>query len=163
MLSKDPPTGFYKDGYCRTGPDDKGNHSVAATVNQKFLDFTNSKGNNLSKAGVKDGMKWCLCATRWKEAFDAAQKGDLPKSAVPQVHLHAPHERALEQVKYGDLSKYAAEGEAPNQSRNRQDVHHSPEVPGGITRETSEISGGSETAGGAGPRTRNSKVEKTTR
>src|SRR5690349_17973307 len=103
QLLNDPPTGFYRDGYCRTGPEDKGNHSIGATVNQEFLDFTNSKGNNLNKAGVKDGMKWCLCSTRWREAFEAAQKGDLPKSAVPKVHLHASHESALKDVKYGEL------------------------------------------------------------
>ncbi|EXJ91565.1 hypothetical protein A1O3_00113 [Capronia epimyces CBS 606.96] len=64
ILSTDPPTGFYRDGYCRTGPEDKGNHSVAATVTQEFLDFTDSRGNNLKKSGVKSGMKWCLCAHR---------------------------------------------------------------------------------------------------
>lgn len=114
---------------------------MGATVNQEFLDFTNSRGNNLREAGVEDGMKWCLCAHRWKEAFDAAQKGELAKSGVPRVHLHASHEKALDRVKYGDLSKYAAQGEAPNQLRNRQDVHHNPESPSGIARETTELSG----------------------
>ena len=53
MLSKDPPTGFFRDGYCRTGPEDKGNRSVAATVNQEFVNPTNSKGNNLREVGVR--------------------------------------------------------------------------------------------------------------
>lgn len=143
MFSKDPPTGFYRDGYCRTGAEDKGNHSVAATVNQDFLDFTNSKGNNLREAGVKDGMKWCLCAHRWKEAFDAAQKGELSKSAVPRVHLHASHESALEQIEYGDLSKYAMTGAAAAEgTRNRQAVHVNPETPSnGVAKETSELKG----------------------
>lgn len=154
MLTKDYPVGFYKDGYCRTGPDDKGNHSVGATVNKEFLEFTNSKGNNLEKAGVKDGMRWCLCASRWKEAFDAAQKGQLSHSAVPKVHLHASHEKALDEVKYGDLKKYSHGGEVPaGQNRNRQDDFISPEKPGGPAKQSSEISGNSETTGGSGVRT----------
>jgi uncharacterized protein len=130
LFSKDPPTGFFRDGYCRTGPEDKGNHSVAATVNDEFLDFTNSRGNNLREAGVKGGMKWCLCSHRWKEAFEAAQKGQLSQSAVPKVHLHASHESALQDIKYGDLSKYAQGGEAVSEGRNnRQAAHIDPEQP----------------------------------
>ncbi len=145
MHSKDPPTGFYRDGYCRTGPEDKGNHSIAATVNKEFLDFTKSKGNNLDKAGVKDGMKWCLCAHRWKEAFDAASKGDLSQSAVPKVALHASHESATQDtgIKYGDLKQYAATGEAAKEGQNsRQGAHIDPEKPSQQgAKETSEIKG----------------------
>ncbi|KAK5058846.1 hypothetical protein LTR84_011110 [Exophiala bonariae] len=150
QLSKDPPTGFYRDGYCRTGPEDKGNHSIGATVNQEFLDFTNSKGNNLTKAGVKDGMRWCLCSTRWREAFDAAQKGTLSKSAVPKVHLHASHESALKDVKYSDLKQYAAQAEAQNELANRKQGYENPEKPGGVSKDSKEISGNSETTGGVG-------------
>ncbi|KAK4936330.1 hypothetical protein LTR10_022758 [Elasticomyces elasticus] len=154
MLTKDYPVGYYKDGYCRTGPEDKGNHSVGAIVNKEFLDFTNSRGNNLEKAGVKDGMKWCLCASRWKEAFDAAQKGDLAHSAVPKVQMHASHEKALDVVSYKDIKKYSASGEVPGgQSRNRQPDYASPEKPGGPVKESSDISGNSETTGGSGVRT----------
>ena len=143
MFSNDPPTGFYRDGYCRTGPEDKGNHTVAATVNQEFLDFTNSRGNNLEKTGVKAGMRWCLCSTRWKEAFDAAQKGDLSQSAVPKVHLHASHEDALKDVKYGDLSKYAQSGEAMAEgNKNRQGTHIDPEQPSHTgAKETGDLKG----------------------
>ena len=152
QLSKDPPTGYYRDGYCRTGPEDKGNHSIGATVNKEFLDFTNSKGNNLRDAGVKDGMKWCLCANRWKEAFDAAAKGDLSKSAVPRVHLHASHESALKEIKYGDLKQYAAAGEVTSEKANRSQGYENPEKQGGVAKESTEISGGSETNGGVGVR-----------
>ena len=145
MHSKDPPTGFYRDGYCRTGPEDKGNHSIAATVNKEFLDFTKSKGNNLDKAGVKDGQKWCLCAHRWREAFDAAQKGDLSQSAVPKVHLHASHESATQDtgIQYSDLKKYAASGEAAKEGRqNRQGAHIDPEQPSQSgAKETTELKG----------------------
>ncbi|KIW18170.1 hypothetical protein PV08_02458 [Exophiala spinifera] len=141
-LTKDYPVGYYRDGYCRTGPDDPGNHSVGATVNQEFLEFTKSKGNNLEKAGVKDGMRWCLCATRWKEAFDAAQRGHLAQSAVPQVHLHASHDKALEVLQYSDMRKYSHGGEVPaGQNRNRQADYHSGDTRRGIVKESSEISG----------------------
>ena len=132
QLSKDPPTGHYRDGYCRTGPEDTGNHTIAATVNEAFLDFTSSKGNNLRDAGVKPGMKWCLCASRWKEAFDAASKGNLSKDAVPKVHLHASDESALKTVSYKDLKQYAADGEAPKEGSNttRQTQVRAPAVSG---------------------------------
>jgi len=143
QFSKDPPTGFYRDGYCRTGPEDSGNHSIAATVSKEFLDFTNSKGNNLEKAGVKPGMKWCLCSTRWKEAFDAAQSGKLSQSAVPKVHLHASHESALKDISYADLKKYAATGEAVAEgNKNRQGAHSDPEQPNhGISKESTGLKG----------------------
>ena len=75
-------TGFYRDGYCRVGPEDPGNHSVAGLLTDEFLDFTASRGNNLRAAGLTAGCKWCLCASRWKEAMDAAKgEGDpvVPK------------------------------------------------------------------------------------
>ena len=122
LFSKDPPTGFYRDGYCRTGPDDKGNHSIAAQVSNDFLDFSANKGNNLKDKGVKDGMKWCLCAHRWLEAMEAAQNGQLSKEAVPKVYPHATHESALNQVRYADLMKYSADYEAPAQ-QGRQESH----------------------------------------
>ncbi|KAF2217683.1 hypothetical protein CERZMDRAFT_8731, partial [Cercospora zeae-maydis SCOH1-5] len=113
----DPPVGFFKDGYCRSGPDDKGNHSIAATVTDKFLDFTASQGNNLKDAGVKPGQKWCLCASRWKEALLAVSDGKLQKEHVPKVHLHATHDAALKELEYKDLKQYAAAGEAGESQR----------------------------------------------
>src|SRR5450432_2488070 len=105
-FSKDPMAGFYRDGYCRVGPEDTGNHSVAGVfsvgIQEKllaenvrhsyshgfFLDFSASRGNNLRSIGLTAGCKWCLCAGRWKEALDAAAKNkDLPKDVVPKVYL----------------------------------------------------------------------------
>lgn len=93
-------TGFYRDGFCRVGPEDRGNHAVAATVTDEFLDFTASRGNNLRAVGLRDGSKWCLCAGRWKEAMTAAaaQDGGRGKGGdllVPKVHLHATDLKAL--------------------------------------------------------------------
>ena len=78
--STDPVTGFYRDSYCRTGANDRGIHVVCATMNQEFLSFTKSKGNDLSSPapqygfpGLKVGDRWCLCAARWKEAQQAGK------------------------------------------------------------------------------------------
>jgi uncharacterized protein (DUF2237 family) len=72
--STKPMTGFYRDGYCRTGDDDTGSHTVCARVTEEFLEFTNSMGNNLDM--LEPGDKWCLCAMRWKEANE---QGVAPK------------------------------------------------------------------------------------
>jgi uncharacterized protein (DUF2237 family) len=71
-------TGFYRDGYCRTGADDRGLHTVCAVMTEEFLEFFQAHGNDLSTPepefgfpGLEPGDKWCLCVTRWKEAFDA--------------------------------------------------------------------------------------------
>ena len=84
-----PVTGFYRDGYCRTGPQDAGTHVVCAKVTAEFLEFTKSKGNDLSRV-VKPGDKWCLCAGRWLEAYKAGK--------APPVVLDATHESALQSI-----------------------------------------------------------------
>ena len=61
-------TGFYRNGYCMTGIDDKGTHTVCAKMDKSFLDYTKSKGNDLYSV-VKPGDKWCLCQNRWNEGF----------------------------------------------------------------------------------------------
>jgi len=69
-------TGFHRDGYCRTGPDDFGVHTVCAEVTPEFLKYTRARGNDLetprgSFQGLRPGDAWCLCAARWREAVDA--------------------------------------------------------------------------------------------
>jgi hypothetical protein len=78
-----PITGFYRDGICRTSQDDTGTHTICAIVTTEFLEYSKSKGNDLTTAvpqygfpGLKDGDRWCLCALRWKEAYEA---GCAPK------------------------------------------------------------------------------------
>ena len=78
--STNPMTGFYRDGYCRTGDDDTGSHTVCAKVTEEFLEFTNSMGNNLDM--LEPGDKWCLCAMRWKEAKDNGIYVKVDKSAT---------------------------------------------------------------------------------
>jgi uncharacterized protein (DUF2237 family) len=97
-----PATGFYRDGYCSTGPEDQGVHTVCAVVTKAFLNFSKERGNDLSTAnpaygfpGLKAGDKWCLCATRWQEAFEAG--------VAPSVVLAATHEASLKHCKLKDL------------------------------------------------------------
>ena len=101
-----PATGFYRDGFCRTGGQDFGSHVVCAQVTSEFLEFTKSQGNDLSTAvpdfnfpGLKPGDRWCLCASRWQEALEAG--------VAPPVILSATHARALEVVSLDELKKHA--------------------------------------------------------
>ena len=73
-----PMTGFYRDGYCRTGPGDVGLHTVCIEATHEFLNFSYLSGNDLTAPapewdfpGLKPGDRWCLCVTRWKQALDA--------------------------------------------------------------------------------------------
>jgi uncharacterized protein (DUF2237 family) len=103
-----PMTGFYRDGYCRTGPDDVGRHTVCILATDEFLAFSKSAGNDLSTPrpeyafpGLKEGDKWCLVAMRWQQALEAGM--------APQVYLEATHESALEVISLEDLKKYSVE------------------------------------------------------
>lgn len=100
-----PMTGFYRDGYCKTGDDDYGSHVIAAIVTKEFLDFTKSRGNDLSTPnmnsgfpGLKPGDKWCLCALRWLQAYEAG--------VAPFIVLDATHQNALKYVSLEILKKY---------------------------------------------------------
>lgn len=106
--SSDPPTGFFRDGCCATGPDDVGSHTVCAIVTAEFLRFGKIAGNDLSTprpqwgfAGLSPGDRWCLCATRWLQAYNAG--------CAPRVVLAATHERALEVVPIDALVTNAAQ------------------------------------------------------
>lgn len=101
-----PLTGFYRDGFCRTGGHDTGRHVICAVVTQEFLDFTLGMGNNLITPrpefrfpGLKVGDKWCLCALRWKEAYLAG--------VAPKVNLESTHQRALEFVTLEQLLEHS--------------------------------------------------------
>ncbi|MHC5672223.1 DUF2237 family protein [Nostoc sp.] len=101
-----PMSGFYRDGFCRTGGQDFGSHVICAEVTSEFLEFTKSRGNDLSTPvpdfnfpGLKAGDRWCLCASRWQEALDAG--------VAPPVILSATHARALEVVSLDELKKHA--------------------------------------------------------
>ncbi|KAL9090422.1 MAG: hypothetical protein Q9159_001951 [Coniocarpon cinnabarinum] len=127
--SQNPLPGADRSGFCRgTDASDPDNHSVGAILTSKFLDFTASKGNDLrQEAGVQEGQRWCLCASRWREAFEAAD-GDQDEK-VPKVMLHATGERALDVVGFKDLKKYASEPEASNAGTHAQEPSSHPESP----------------------------------
>jgi uncharacterized protein (DUF2237 family) len=101
-----PITGFTRSGHCETGPQDLGSHTVCAQVTREFLEFSRNSGNDLVTPapeydfpGLKPGDRWCLCAARWQEAFEAG--------AAPRVALRATHERALAIVSLADLKAHA--------------------------------------------------------
>lgn len=106
----DPVTGFYRDGTCRTGPQDLGVHVVCAEMTAEFLAFSASVGNDLSTPrpewgfpGLQPGERWCLCADRWREALDAGK--------APRVRLEATHVSALEFATLADLQAHAIDDE----------------------------------------------------
>ena len=92
-----PMTGYFRDGFCRTDQSDQGRHVVACIVDERFLDYSQSVGNDLSSPnpmynfpGLRHGDRWCICALRWKEAFEAG--------FAPQVVLEATHEKSLDYI-----------------------------------------------------------------
>lgn len=106
--SHDPLTGFYRDGCCHTGPEDRGVHTVCAIMTEAFLEYSRRLGNDLITPrpewgfpGLKPGDRWCLCADRWEEARLAG--------CAPGVILEATNRHALDVVALGHLQAYAAE------------------------------------------------------
>jgi len=106
--SHDPITGFYRTGCCETDDDDHGMHTVCTELTEDFLEFSRSRGNDLSTPqpdfdfpGLAAGDRWCLCAARWLEAYKAG--------CAPRVHLEATHEKTLEIVGFDALRAHALE------------------------------------------------------
>jgi hypothetical protein len=104
--SQSPLTGFFRDGCCNTGPDDMGLHVVCARMTHEFLEFERAHGNDLVTpapesgfAGLKPGDQWCVCAARWREAFDAG--------IAPPVVLQATHEETLAVIPLSALRRHA--------------------------------------------------------
>ncbi|GAK92766.1 hypothetical protein JCM19298_3254 [Nonlabens ulvanivorans] len=101
----DPMTGYWRDGLCRTATEDQGTHVVCAVMTQEFLDYTKSRGNDLSTPiaafnfpGLKPGDQWCLCILRWLEAHKAG--------VAPLVNLYATDVTALKFTTLDVLNKY---------------------------------------------------------
>ncbi len=104
--SYDPLTGYFRDGCCNTDEHDHGTHVVCARMTAEFLAFSADRGNDLVTPrpewrfpGLKAGDRWCLCALRWKEAFEAG--------VAPLVVLAATHCKVLEHVRLEDLKAHA--------------------------------------------------------
>ncbi len=105
---KFPMTGFYRDGYCHTGIEDLGRHTVCIQITEEFLRSSKAAGNDLSTPrpdldfpGLIEGDQWCLCALRWQEALEAG--------SAPKVILEATEASALEVINLEDLKKNAVQ------------------------------------------------------
>ncbi|MBI3156598.1 MAG: DUF2237 domain-containing protein [Burkholderiales bacterium] len=104
--SYDPLTGWHRDGCCHTDGNDLGSHVVCARVTVEFLNLQMERGNDLITPrpelrfrGLAPGDRWCVCALRWKQAFDAG--------CAPPVMLEATHERALAYLTLAQLQQHA--------------------------------------------------------
>lgn len=104
--SMEPRTGWFRDGCCNTGPGDSGLHLVCVRVTDAFLAYSKAVGNDLSTPmpqyqfpGLQPGDRWCLCMSRWVQAFDAG--------VAPKVVLEATHISALEFVSLEQLQSHA--------------------------------------------------------
>ncbi len=93
----DPMTGFFRDGCCNTGPEDRGSHTICAVMSSEFLEHQRSIGNDLSTPmpqyhfpGLVPGDRWCVTARNWLQAH-------LDGAAAPVV-LASTHEQVLEIV-----------------------------------------------------------------
>tara|TARA_B100000768_G_C11049128_1_gene277594 strand:+ start:107 stop:463 length:357 start_codon:yes stop_codon:yes gene_type:complete len=103
---KNPNTGYFRDGFCRTISQDTGTHTVCALVTQEFLDYSSSRGNDLITPlpqwqfpGLKSGDKWCLCISRWLEAEKVGK--------APNIILEATHEKTLQYASLALLRLYS--------------------------------------------------------
>ena len=106
--STDPVTGFFRNGCCDTGPEDRGLHTVCAEMTEEFLALSKYLGNDLSTprpewgfAGLKPGDQWCLCAARFLQAHD--------EGAAPRIRLAATHRRTLDVVPLAVLREHAVD------------------------------------------------------
>ena len=105
VCGTNPMTGVYRDGCCNTGSNDRGTHTVCAVVTNVFLQYSKSKGNDLTMdypptgfKGLVEGDKWCLCVSRWIEAYEA--------NVAPPVILEATHIKTLDYISLEELMKY---------------------------------------------------------
>jgi|TARA_B100001146_G_C15751912_1_gene252030 hypothetical protein len=101
-----PKTGFFRNGMCDTCKEDLGVHTVCILATEEFLVFSKGAGNDLSTPrpefnfpGLKPGNRWCLCAMRWKEAYEQGK--------APPVFLESTHEATLKLVDFNILQQYA--------------------------------------------------------
>ena len=104
--SESPMTGFFRDGCCNTNDDDLGSHTVCVELTQSFLEYSRFRGNDLSTPrpefgfpGLKEGDRWCLCASRWLEAYE--------QDMAPRVHLRRTHKKALDIIPMNVLRQFA--------------------------------------------------------
>lgn len=105
LCGTDPMTGAYRDGCCNTGVNDRGTHTVCAVVTNDFLQYSKSQGNDLTAdyppsgfKGLVEGDNWCLCVSRWREAYQAG--------VAPLIILKATHLKTLQFISLEELKKF---------------------------------------------------------
>lgn len=105
--SRDPMTGFFRNGCCETDAEDAGEHTVCVVVNDAFLQKSKELGNDLitpypqfNFPGLKEGDRWCVCASRWLQVHEAGIK--------TTIDLEATHESLLDFISLEDLKKLSS-------------------------------------------------------
>ena len=105
LCSCSPKTGWYRNGYCHFDPNDSGQHTICCVMDENFLNYSKSQGNDLitpipeySFPGLKSGDHWCICLERWKQA--------LLDGLAPQVVLESTNEVVLESIPLEILKKH---------------------------------------------------------
>mmetsp|Transcript_1269 Transcript_1269/g.2868 ORF Transcript_1269/g.2868 Transcript_1269/m.2868 type:complete len:220 (+) Transcript_1269:299-958(+) len=113
-------TGFYRNGYCSTGAQDVGRHTVCIQVTDDFLEFSKSVGNDLSTPmpeymfpGLKEGDLWCLCAQRWAQAYTFGK--------APKLYMRATHEKTLDYVEFSVIREFALDGAEADEEKSELD------------------------------------------
>lgn len=108
LCSSEPMTGYFRNGHCDTCANDPGSHTVCCQVTEAFLEYSRFKGNDLSTPrpefgfqGLKEGDQWCLCASRWLEAYE--------QGMAPRVNLQSTHKKALDIVPLDYLKAHAVD------------------------------------------------------
>ena len=103
-----PITGYFRNGFCHTDKHDRGLHIVCSLITQDFLSFSKSRGNDLSTPkpefnfpGLRDGDSWCVCAERWKEAYE--------HGFAPKVFLRRTHKKASSIIDIEILKEFAVD------------------------------------------------------
>jgi uncharacterized protein len=106
--SEQPLTGYFRDGCCNTSEEDLGSHTICVVLTAAFLEFSKAAGNDLSTPhpefgfpGLQPGQRWCLCAARWLQAYEAGK--------APQVALNSTNQAALEIVPLAALKQHAVD------------------------------------------------------
>ncbi len=106
--SCDPITGWFRDGSCKTDSSDYGQHTVCSIVTNSFLTYSKAQGNDLSTPmpqygfeGLKEGDHWCLCALRWKQAYEDGM--------APLIDLGATEISTLDVIDIDVLKKFSYE------------------------------------------------------
>ena len=104
--SCEPMTGWYRNGLCQTDPTDHGQHSICCVMTEQFLRYSQAQGNDLMTPvpafqfpGLKPGDHWCVCAPRWKQAYE--------DGVAPLVRLEATEDTALNVVSLEQLKQHA--------------------------------------------------------